>query len=213
MSESLNGAAIAAMLAAAAERVLANEPALTRADQAIGDGDHGIGMARGCKAALAALDKLGDAATPKAAFVAMGRAILTGTGGAAGAVFGTLFQAAGNAIGTDTLDREALAAALDAGAAAVMARGKAKPGDKTMLDALLPAIASLREGEADFGTLGARAAAAARQGAEATASMVAAMGRAKMLGQRAIGHPDPGALSVTFLFEGMAAKLAGGRGG
>jgi dihydroxyacetone kinase-like protein len=198
------------MLRSAVEAVIANEPALTRADQATGDGDHGIGMARGGKAAVAALDKLGAAATPKSAFIAVGRAILAGTGGAAGAVFGTFFQATGNAIAADSVDRESLAFAFDAGAKAVMARGKAKPGDKTMLDALFPAIESLQQGDtADFAVLGQRAAAAAKQGAEATATMVATMGRAKMLGQRAIGHADPGALSVSFMFEGMANALAG----
>lgn len=210
MSKSLDGAAVAAMLRSAAEFVIANEPVLTKADQAIGDGDHGIGMARGCKAALASLELLGDAATPKAAFIAVGRAILAGTGGAAGAVFGTFFQAAGKAIIADAIGREDLAFAFDEGVKAVMARGKAKPGDKTMLDAVVPAIASLRESEeADFAVLGRRAAAAARRGAEATTDMIAATGRAKMLGQRAIGHPDPGALSVSFLFEGMALSLAG----
>jgi len=88
--------------------VIANEPALTRADQATGDGDHGIGMARGGKAAVAALDKLGAAATPKSAFIAVGRAILAGTGGAAGAVFGTFFQATGNAIAADSSTAKAL---------------------------------------------------------------------------------------------------------
>jgi dihydroxyacetone kinase-like protein len=209
MSQSLNGAAVAGMLRGAAELVIARESFLTKADQAVGDGDHGIGMTRGCRAALVALDKLGEAPTPKAAFSAVGGAILAGTGGAAGAVFGTFFRAAGNAIAADSIDREALALALSEGAKAVMARGKAKPGDKTMLDALLPAIESLRQAEAsDFGTLVELAAAAARQGAEATANMVASMGRAKMLGERALGHPDPGALSVSFLFEGMASYLA-----
>jgi dihydroxyacetone kinase-like protein len=210
MSHSLDGAAVAAMLRSAAELVIAKEPVLTKADQAIGDGDHGIGMARGCKAALAALDGIGDATTPKAAFIAVGRAILASTGGAAGAVFGTFFQATGKAIAADSVDREGLAFAFDEGAKAVMTRGKAKPGDKTMLDAVLPAIESLRDGgDADFAVLGQRAAAAARRGAKATANMVAGTGRAKMLGQRAVGHPDPGALSVSFLFEGMAISLAG----
>jgi dihydroxyacetone kinase-like protein len=209
MSDSLDGPAIVAMLRSAAELVLNNEPALTKADQAVGDGDHGIGMARGCTAALAALDELGAAPTPKAAFIAVSRAILTATGGASGAVFGTFFRAAGNAIAADCVDRESLAFALGEGAKAVMARGKAKPGDKTMLDALLPAIESLREGgPADFAVLGRLAAEAARQGADATANMTANTGRAKMLGQRAVGHVDPGALSVSFLFEGMARSLA-----
>lgn len=207
MTTALNGAAVAAMLRSAAETVIANEAALTKADQAIGDGDHGIGMTRGFTAALTALDRLGEAPAPGAAFTAVGRAMLSATGGAAGAVFGTLFQGIGKAIATDTVDAVSLIEAFDAGAKAVMVRGKAKAGDKTMLDALLPAIDAMRGG-GDFAALGARAAAAARQGAAATSHMIANMGRAKMLGERALGHPDPGALSVSFVFAGMARFLA-----
>ena len=209
MTTTIDGPGIAAMLRRASETVIANEPLLTKADQAIGDGDHGIGMARGFKAALVALDKLGTDPTPKAAFAAVGTAVLLSAGGASGAVFGTLFQGAGKALDSAAVDAATFAAALEAGAAAVMARGQAKAGDKTMLDALLPAIAALKaHGGEGFGTAIGAAAAAARHGARTTADMLAGTGRAKMLGARALGHVDPGALSMSFVFEGMEKALA-----
>ena len=196
----MDGMEARARLRAAAERVIGSEPVLTRADQAIGDGDHGLEMARGFRAALEALDGLAAEATPGAAFGAVGRAVLTKAGGASGAVFGSFFSGVGKALGEAAeVDGPALAAGFRAGAAAVMARGKAKAGDKTMLDALLPAIEVMEAG----GGL-AQAAAAAARGAEATAGMQATTGRAKSLGARSVGHPDPGALSMQFLMEGMA---------
>ena len=208
MTASIDGVTAAAMLRKAAETVIANEPVLTKADLAIGDGDHGIGMERGFKAALLALDKLGATPSPKAAFSAVGVAILSKAGGASGAVFGTLFQGTGKALGEEPADADGFAAALGAGADAVVARGKAKPGDKTMLDALLPAIGTLKAaGSKDLLEAVEAAAAAARQGAEATAGMIASTGRAKMLGQRSVGHVDPGALTMSFVFQGMALAL------
>ncbi len=195
------------MLRAAAERVIAAEPELTRADQAIGDGDHGVGMARGFRAALVALDGLDGEADPGAAFSAVGRAVLTNAGGASGAVFGSFFSAAGKSMTGKVIGTVDLAAAFEAGAQAVMARGKAKAGDKTMLDALLPAIETLVAAGADTpGKALGRAAAAAAEGAKATAGMQASTGRAKNLGARSIGHPDPGALSMAFIMHGMAGS-------
>jgi phosphoenolpyruvate---glycerone phosphotransferase subunit DhaL len=200
-------------LIAGARAVIDGEARLTKADQAIGDGDHGIGMARGFSAGIRALEALSDDAAPAAAFTALGRAILTTAGGASGAVFGTLFGAAGKALDGRDLDTASLAAALRAGLDAVMARGGARPGQKTMLDALAPAVASL-EADAGVGLAAALdgAAAAARQGAAATASMPAAMGRAKMLGDRALGHEDPGAITVSIFLKGVADHFAEPKG-
>jgi dihydroxyacetone kinase-like protein len=204
----LNGEQVAQMLKAAAQCVIANEPALTKADQAIGDGDHGIGMARGFKAALAALDKLGAVATPKSAFSVVGMAVLSNAGGASGAIFGVFFQGAGKALGTEEIDAEALAKAIEAGADAVVARGKAKAGDKTMVDALLPAVEALKA-QASGGVVAAlrAAATASAAGAASTADMLASLGRARNLGERARGHVDPGALSISLVFEGMARAI------
>ncbi len=207
----LDGAATLTMLRAGAARVIENERALTRADQTIGDGDHGVGMARGFRSALAALDGLDRGAGPGSAFSAVGKAVLMNAGGASGAVFGTFFTAVGKALAGAEVDTRALAAAFGDGARAVIARGKARAGDKTMLDALLPAIEAFDgagPGEDLAGAMAA-AAAAARNGMEATANMVARTGRAKTLGPRSLGHVDPGALSMTLLFEGMASVVAG----
>ena len=206
----LAGSDAVSMLRSAAEVLIENEPALTRADQTIGDGDHGVGMTRGLKAALAALDRVDADLGPGAAFAAVGRAVLSSAGGASGAVFGTFFNAVGKSLAGPDADARALATAFGEGARAVKARGRAKAGDKTMLDALLPAVEAL-DGAAssDLGEALQAAAEAARSGAAATADMVAGTGRAKTLGARAIGHVDPGALSVSFLFEGMARAIAG----
>jgi phosphoenolpyruvate---glycerone phosphotransferase subunit DhaL len=205
----LDGAKAAEALREAADTVIAREPLLTKADQAIGDGDHGIGMARGFEAARQALAKLPPGPGPKAAFAAVGTAILSKSGGASGAIFGTLFQNIGKALGDEPADAAAFAAAWRAGALAVMSRGKAKLGDKTMVDALLPAVDALEATQSEGLVAAVRAAAdASRRGAEETTKMQASMGRAKMLGERALGHIDPGALTMSFVFEGVAHALA-----
>ena len=207
--EALAATDLAKMLRAAAENVIANEPILTKADQAIGDGDHGVGMARGFRAVLVTLDKQAGEQTPGKIFAAVGNAILSNAGGASGAVFGTFFKGIGTALGVESVDLKALAAAFDKGAKAVMARGNAKPGDKTMLDALVPAVEALDHAQTEPPAKAFRiAATAARKGAEATSDMIAGTGRAKMLGQRSIGFVDPGALTMTFVFEGMARCLS-----
>ena len=194
MMETLAAADFVNILRAAAANVIASELILTKADQAIGDGDHGVGMARGFKAALLALDKQEDEQSPAKIFAAFGTAILSSAGGASGAVFGTFFRGTGKSLTSESVDLAAMAAAFDDGARAVMTRGCAKPGDKTMLDALAPAIDALKQARAEPAAGAFRsAAAAARRGAEATADMIASTGRAKMLGQRSIGFIDPGA--------------------
>jgi dihydroxyacetone kinase-like protein len=204
----LHTAALTNVLRRGAETIIANEPVLTRADQQIGDGDHGVGMARGFRAALIALDRVDVEASPGTPFEAVGKAIMTTAGGASGAIFGTFFTAVGKACPDSTLDAPGLHRALAAGADAVMARGKAQAGDKTMLDALLPAIAALgRADDADIAIAVADAAIAAKQGMKATASMLAGAGRSRNLGERVLGHVDPGAMSMSFLFEGFAQAL------
>ncbi len=203
--ETLTAACLADMLRCAAEEVIANEPILTRADQAIGDGDHGVGMARGFRAALLALDGQVGERDPGKVFAAFGNAILTNAGGASGAVFGTFFKGVGKALTSQAVDLKAMAAAFDEGARAVMARGNARPGDKTMLDALMPAVAALELARTEAPARAFELAAiAAQKGAEATSDMIAGIGRAKMLGQRSVGFVDPGALSMAFVFAGMA---------
>jgi len=177
---------------------------LTKADQAIGDGDHGIGMARGFEGAKGKLDT-DQPSTIDGAFRAVGIAIMANTGGAAGAVFGTLFTAAANACkDKDALDAAVMTEAMQAALAAIQKRGGAKPGDKTLLDALAPAVEALHANQrASLDVALAAAVDAARGGVEATRAMVAATGKARPLGARSIGHPDPGAITTSLIFEAM----------
>jgi dihydroxyacetone kinase-like protein len=192
------------------EIMVASRDLLTQADKAIGDGDHGIGMSRGFEAvaqkvATASYEDLRDL------FSATGMALLTSVGGAAGAVFGTLFRGGAKGLrGQDAFDTPALAVLLRDGFRAVQERGGARPGDKTMLDALGPAVAAV-EALTDAGIADALvvAAAAARQGVEQTKDMVARIGKAKALGSRALGHADPGAISLTLILEAMAEYAKG----
>jgi phosphoenolpyruvate---glycerone phosphotransferase subunit DhaL len=137
-----------------------------------------------------------------------GMAILGAGGGASGAVFGTLFIGAAKPLTSPSLDAPAFAAALAAGLAAVQARGKAKPGDKTMIDALAPAVETVQRMSGEPLSVAALAAAkSARAGSEATKSMVAVTGKAKTLGERSLGHVDPGSITLAVMLEGCADAL------
>lgn len=185
---------------AVAGAVIAAEPLLTDADRAIGDGDHGIGMRRGFLGVQEKL-KAETPETPGAVLKATGMALLSKTGGAAGAVFGSFFRAGGQALGdAEKIDAEGFRAFLAAGRDTVMKRGGAAEGDKTMLDALAGALSACAEAQDLRGALEAAAEGASR-GAEATKTMVARFGKAKTLGERAIGHPDPGALSLAIMLQ------------
>ena len=194
-----------------AEVIEEHAPALTKLDSAIGDGDHGTNMDRGMKKALERL-QASDGDDIGASLKAVGMALVSSVGGAAGPLYGTLFLQMGSATaGRDSLDLEGWTTALDAGAKGVQTRGKAQPGDKTMLDALLPALEALRSAAADGATLPdalARSAGAARAGMEATIPLEARKGRASYLGPRSVGHQDPGATSTHLLLE-AAAEAAG----
>jgi phosphoenolpyruvate---glycerone phosphotransferase subunit DhaL len=195
-------------LQGACEAIVAAQDRLTRADQVIGDGDHGAGMARGFRAAREALDAAAPASVGDL-FKAVGTAVLAKSGGASGAVFGTFFIGAARPLDRTDLTAAALLEALTAGTQAVRDRGKAQPGDKTMVDAALPAIeaASAATGD-ELRAVAAAAADGARRGAEATRAMIARFGKAKTLGERAVGHIDPGALSLSIILEALAASLA-----
>jgi phosphoenolpyruvate---glycerone phosphotransferase subunit DhaL len=174
---------------------------LTELDKAIGDGDHGINMDRGMTAVVAALDAAEPDDVPALArSVAM--TLISKVGGASGPLYGTLFLQFGSAAGPEPLTPLGWAGCLEAGLAGVRARGKAEPGDKTMVDALIPATEALRgalEGGASFAGALAQAADAAEEGARATIPLVARKGRASYLGERSAGHQDPGATSSALL--------------
>ncbi|WP_430382171.1 dihydroxyacetone kinase subunit DhaL [Streptomyces sp. P10-4] len=170
---------------------------LTALDSAIGDADHGSNLQRGFRAVTAALDK--DAPdTPGAVLTLSGRQLISTVGGASGPLYGTLLRRAGKALGDAAeVGEEELAAALRAGVDGVMKLGGAAPGDKTMIDALVPAVDALASGFAAART-------AAEEGARATTPLQARKGRASYLGERSIGHQDPGATSSALLIAALA---------
>jgi dihydroxyacetone kinase-like protein len=174
---------------------------LTALDSAIGDADHGINMDRGMKAVVEKLDADQPGDVP-ALMKAIGMTLISKVGGAGGPLYGTLFLQFGQAAPPDGMTPDHFAACLDAAVAGVQSRGKAEPGDKTMIDALLPAGDALRAALADgagFGAALGRAADAAEEGARATIPLVARKGRASYLGERSAGHQDPGATSSALL--------------
>ena len=192
-----------------AAEVAENRAYLTKLDGAIGDGDHGTNMDRGMKKALERLEAT-DGDDIGASLKAVGMALVSSVGGAAGPLYGTLFLQMGQAAaGRSELDLAGFTDALDAGVQGVIKRGKAEPGDKTMLDALGPALDALRSAGGDdvAGAL-AQAADAAREGMEATVPMVARKGRASYLGERSAGHQDPGATSSHLLLKTAAEAVA-----
>jgi phosphoenolpyruvate---glycerone phosphotransferase subunit DhaL len=179
---------------------------LVRLDTAIGDGDHGTNMDRGMKKAVEKLDGT-DGGDIGADLKAVGMALVSSVGGAAGPLYGTLFLQMGSAAaGKDELDLDGWTAAVEAGVKGVQSRGKAEPGDKTMIDAWLPALEALREG-GDLADALARSADAAEEGMKATTPLEARRGRASYLGPRSVGHQDPGATSSYLLLRAAAETL------
>ena len=206
MSElTITAADVRAWLADYAAVIAEHRAELVALDTAIGDGDHGTNMDRGMRAAIEKLDATeGDDIGALLKAVAM--ALISKVGGAAGPLYGTLFLQMGNkAAGRTELDIAGWTEALQAGVDGVKARGKAEPGDKTMLDALLPALDALRAGDGD-GAL-ERSADAAEEGMRATTPLEARKGRASYLGPRSVGHQDPGATSAHLLLRAAATRF------
>lgn len=203
----MNTTQFIACLQSVSEGMIASEPRLTALDQVIGDGDHGIGIKRGFTAlhtlltspAFSPVD-IGDC------LLQSGTRLMTSMGGASGAIFGTLFRAGGKGLaGRSELDAATLAEWLEIGMQAIHQRGGAEPGDKTMVDALAAAATRARlDTSLPLPDALTRCAQAAMAGAEGTSTMVARFGRAKNLGERAIGHCDPGAVSMALILQFMA---------
>ncbi|WP_371519084.1 dihydroxyacetone kinase subunit DhaL [Kitasatospora sp. NBC_01300] len=211
-------------IAAAVEK---EQDRLTELDSAIGDGDHGSNLRRGFSAALAALDGL-QPAGPGAVLTKVGSTLISKVGGASGPLYGKAFRAIGAALpdpalsdpalpgsalpgSADPVGPATLAEALAAGLDAVRALGKAVPGDKTIVDAYTPAVAAFRAAAGAGATLpeaASAAADAADQGARDTVPLQARKGRASYLGERSIGHQDPGATSTALLFRALADVTA-----
>ena len=189
-----------------AARVSAERDLLNRLDAALGDGDHGSSVSKALGMAardIAALDEI----TAQGVWLTAAKALMNGMGGASGALFGTFFlRGAGKLRGLDTVSKADMAAALQAGLDGVQARGKAQIGDKTMVDALAPAVAAFADADG-MESAWRDAADAAERGAESTRGLVARQGRAKYLGERAIGHRDPGATTIALMFAAAVTPL------
>jgi dihydroxyacetone kinase-like protein len=207
MDDMVSTAGLDQWVRAFAELVAENKDSLTDLDAAIGDGDHGANMHRGLQAAVAALDDT-KPATASTLLNKVGMTVVSTVGGASGPLFGTMFLRMGAALGdTAEVSLAQLATALRAGLGGVVARGKAEPGDKTMYDALAPAVDALEAAAAagvDKADALKLALAAAENGRDATTPMLARKGRASYLGERSVGHQDPGATTVALL---MAAAI------
>ena len=193
-------------LTAAAAVVETQRDHLTQLDAAIGDADHGINMARGFGAVTVALAQK-DPPTPGAVLTLAGSTLISKVGGASGPLYGMALRSAGKALGdVPDADLAALTAALEAALAGVQKLGAAREGEKTMVDALAPAVSALAkalaEGAPVYGALTALAA-AAQEGAQATISMQALKGRASYLGPRSVGHEDPGAASMALILGAL----------
>jgi dihydroxyacetone kinase-like protein len=187
------------LIAAVAERIIAHADELTALDSAIGDGDHGHNMKRGFEAVLESADSLA-AMDPPELLKSLGMKLVSTIGGASGPLYGTLFMALGKAW-PPSLARADLAAAFEQAIAAVKARGKSEIGQKTLLDVLAPTLKALQEG-ADAKAIAERS----RFAAEATAPMRATRGRASFLGERSIGHVDPGARSSALIIAALCEE-------
>ncbi|MFO1149604.1 MAG: dihydroxyacetone kinase subunit DhaL [Alsobacter sp.] len=189
------------LIEAMAQAVIAHADELTALDQAIGDGDHGLNMKRGFEAVLADADAIAAKPLPDA-LKGLGTTLVMKVGGASGPLYGTLFMALGKEIGGDDPGLGDATRALGAAIEAVKARGKSEPGQKTMLDVLAPVHAALLDGQAGV------IADVAQQAAEATVPMKAIRGRASFLGERSIGHMDPGARSSSLLVGALAGHFS-----
>jgi dihydroxyacetone kinase-like protein len=187
-----------------AQRVIASTDELTDLDRAIGDGDHGANMRRGFEAVLAAVDELA-AKNLGESLKGVGTTLVMKVGGASGPLYGTLFMSLGKTL-EDEVSCERVADAFAAAIEAVKARGKSDVGQKTMLDVLFPVLAVLREGGTE---LPARLKAAAKAAAEETIPMRAIRGRASFLGERSVGHMDPGARSSALIVDAVADVMEG----
>jgi len=210
MAETIGAAEIVRMIRGGLGAIRASHRELSRLDTAIGDGDHGSAMLRAVEAAEKAIGKSGDGKTSDV-LQAIAWGVMGAAGGAPGPLFGSFFMGMGDAAGEGAFDGAAVAAMFESGLASVRRQTKARPGEKTMIDALVPAIEALRaaaDASGDVPAALARAADAAAAGAESTRDMRARHGKARNMGERTVGHVDPGATSVACLFKGFAEAIS-----
>ncbi len=198
------------LMIAVSDEVIGNEEILSEADRQMGDGDHGLGMKRGFIEVKKQLEGLATNSI-REVFTTVGMALMGSMGGASGPIFGMLFHSGGMAIkDASHFDGDTLCAFLDGAVQGVVNIGKAKTGEKTMLDALVAAkVAASNNKEKPISETLAGVADGARQGMENTKNMIAKQGRARILGKRSIGYLDPGAISVYIIFKAASDYVAG----
>jgi phosphoenolpyruvate---glycerone phosphotransferase subunit DhaL len=210
----VNAGTLRRWFAAAAASLREQRDYLTQLDAAIGDADHGTNMDRGFTAVLEKLDEVNGLAPGKLLTTA-GSTLVSTVGGASGPLWGTALRRAGRSLGTaEEFDGEQLAVALEAALEGIVELGAAREGDKTMVDALAPAVRTLKEGLANGSNVAASLTAArvaAEEGMKATVPLQAQKGRASYLGERSIGHQDPGATSTTLILAALEQSVAAER--
>jgi len=212
----LDGMWVRNWLQRSADVIAEHRSELGALDREIGDGDHGENLDRGFAAVLEQIGSLPPETTPGPLLRSAAMALVSKVGGASGPLYGTaLLKASDAAGGADSLDADAVVAVLSAARDGIVLRGKAAPGDKTMVDAWAPAVdaaSAAASGGASPAEVLSAAATAAADGAASTEPLVAHKGRASYLGERAVGHRDPGAQSTALLLR-AAADTAGAAGG
>lgn len=208
----IDSARLKAMLVAIADAIEADKDRLCELDGTIGDADHGIAMALGFSAIRKTVEELDASADPTTVLNMAAKSFLNAVGASSGPLYATAFMRGAAAVkGKTVLDEVDMVAILQAMATGIKDRGKAEIGDKTMVDAWLPAAQAAAAAHATGGGLAEAMAAAvdaARKGAEATRDMIAQKGRSSRLGERALGHIDPGAASAVTIIEAMQKGLA-----
>jgi dihydroxyacetone kinase-like protein len=208
----VQGAIVTTWMRDVAEAMRAESSHLTQLDAAIGDGDHGVNMERGFSAVEKALAGQNSNVPPGRLLVVAGKTLVSTVGGASGPLWGVALRRAGRSLGDrESFDGAQLAEALQAAIDGIVELGAAAPGDKTMIDALMPAVEVLNAGLAGGKPLDqalALAADAAEDGAKATVPMQARKGRASYLGERSIGHQDPGATSSALIVRALAGAVS-----
>ncbi|MCX6922779.1 MAG: dihydroxyacetone kinase subunit DhaL [Verrucomicrobia bacterium] len=209
MSETIGYQQVCGMLNAATDQIRRNHEMLSKLDSAVGDGDHGTTILRAMEAVSKTVSESAGSDL-KALFSAIAWAVMSCDGGSTGPLLGSLFMGMSDgAAGRKELDYAGLVSVFEAGITKLQKQSRAQVGDKTMMDAFLPALAALKVADGGRGIKAAldQAAEAAAKGAEATKSMKAKFGRARNLGDRVLGHADPGAVSVSLLFKGFSEGI------
>jgi dihydroxyacetone kinase-like protein len=207
-THSMDAALQKQLIEAVASTVIAHAEELTTLDQAIGDGDHGLNMKRGFEAVLSYIDGLSAKPLPDA-LKAIGTQLVMKVGGASGPLYGTFFMTLGKTLPPEPTGED-VARAFELALEATRARGKSEAGQKTLLDVLTPVLDELRQGDGNLGAdLPARLKARALAAAETTVPMKAVRGRASFLGDRSIGHMDPGARSSSLMIAAACEVLEG----